>query len=1465
MQFNMCFDENICTLNQIFIYFVFFSIICMYKTKELLILEKCIQQLNHLFDCILHRPFLSSIFNDNQALKIIKLNKARLTRINTMKKTYSKASPMKTNGTKKQYTGKPKRHNLSIFASAGAMLFMLAAQPNIVRAVDCPPAQAVDYVFENFNLVTSFEIPAEWCSDFEVRTTGGTNNTKRLTRQMAFPDQVSYWQTPPVSVQAGATLSFSYRMVDFSGYPNTATLASAFSMEVAISINGGSTFTPLETIGNGNHTVTTAYASKSYDLSAYAGNEVIVKLSVSYLGGTIHFADFDNVMIGNFADAEFTVENKSGTAIENATIDIDELVTLTTDATGKASTLLPPGTYPYSIQATNYYTLSNGSFIMGDVDQILPANVMIGNYTATFQVDDETGSPVQTANIYYEGQIELYNGVETISGNILTNASGIATAVLPDGTYSITVSKFAFYPETDQIIMDNAVQLKEMVIQSYPTVNFTVTDNLANPVQGVEIRFSESLFITTDVNGAASIDFPIGDYPFGTFKIGYYDVTGNFQVTSNDDLTVPNIVLEVAPATFKFVTKVEKGITFRNILVGQSSSATNIQFMNVGSGSLTINPGDISITGVDSDQFAISPAIIDPIVLAGGATGSIPIIFAPTSEGLKTAQLQIEDNTGGKNLQVVDIKGTGYTAVSLPFFDDFETDFSKWVVENGTQINQWYQGTAVSDGGNLSAIVSNNGGISNTYSVSGFNVASRSHFYMDFEIPSANPGDILLQFKWKGAGEAFLDILRVFLVETNVLPQAGTLLTGNIGTYSGNTNWQTVTYVIPAVNFGTTKRLVFSWINNGSSGTQPPIAIDDIYLGATYTLATAVSPAAAGTASGDGTYGGLTPAEVTATPATGYVFSHWSATAGSFADVNSANTTYTMPAESITITANFKPAAPTVTDDSYVYDGNNYSLAAEGLAGFNPKWYDAAEGGSEISAPNGIGVGEYTGWAVLVDANDIESERVQGTLSITPRPLSVTASGASKIYGNVDPTLSYEITTGTLVTGDALTGAISRDAGENVGLYGITQGTLSAGTNYEITFVGGIMEITARPVTLSATNASKVYGETDPLLTVELAQGLLISGDAITGIPAREAGENVGEYDILQGTIAISDNYSITFVPGVFTITPASLTIMANAVGKVYGEVDPEITYSISSGQLFFTDAITGTLSREAGETPGNYPITQGTLTAGDNYTISFTTAFFGITTKELTLGGTFTVADREYDGTTEAGIITNNLVLNGIVGTDVVTLANVLAAFANAGPAADIVVGIISADLAGAASDNYVLSLTGAPTATASITPLTYTLTVVITPENSGTVTGAGTFAEGAVASLEATPAENYKFVQWENSSSEVLGTATTLAYTMPAADATITAVFQSTISVDEIAKNSFSMFPNPARETVSIRSEAWIEEIFITDITGRMVFSARIDNTETTINTGSFNEGIYMVRIHTTEGVRVKKLQVR
>jgi uncharacterized repeat protein (TIGR02543 family) len=78
---------------------------------------------------------------------------------------------------------------------------------------------------------------------------------------------------------------------------------------------------------------------------------------------------------------------------------------------------------------------------------------------------------------------------------------------------------------------------------------------------------------------------------------------------------------------------------------------------------------------------------------------------------------------------------------------------------------------------------------------------------------------------------------------------------------------------------------------------------------AEYSLTMAVSPAGTGNATdmtNTSPYAAGVGVNIKAVAAAGYHFENWTAAAGSFADANSATTTFTMPAQDVTVTANFE-------------------------------------------------------------------------------------------------------------------------------------------------------------------------------------------------------------------------------------------------------------------------------------------------------------------------------------------------------------------------------------------------------------------------------------------------------------------------------------------------------------------------------------------------------------------------------
>jgi hypothetical protein len=102
------------------------------------------------------------------------------------------------------------------------------------------------------------------------------------------------------------------------------------------------------------------------------------------------------------------------------------------------------------------------------------------------------------------------------------------------------------------------------------------------------------------------------------------------------------------------------------------------------------------------------------------------------------------------------------------------------------------------------------------------------------------------------------------------------------------------------------------------------------------------------------------------------------------------------------------------------------------------------------------------------DANTAAASQVSQNFTVNPRAITVTADAKSKVYGATDPTLTYAITTGSLLLGDALTGALTRASGTDAGTYQIQQGTLTTSNNpkYAITYASADLTITRATPTL---------------------------------------------------------------------------------------------------------------------------------------------------------------------------------------------------------------------------------------------------------------------------------------------------------------------------------------------------------------------------------------------------------------
>ncbi|WCW89179.1 two-partner secretion system adhesin CdrA [Pseudomonas aeruginosa] len=320
-------------------------------------------------------------------------------------------------------------------------------------------------------------------------------------------------------------------------------------------------------------------------------------------------------------------------------------------------------------------------------------------------------------------------------------------------------------------------------------------------------------------------------------------------------------------------------------------------------------------------------------------------------------------------------------------------------------------------------------------------------------------------------------------------------------------------------------------------------------------------------------------------------------------------------------------ATLTANDATRVYGDVNPTLTAtmSGInaidAYVNSQFNDLYQAAASTTATQASNVGQY---AITGNANGSEyfSQRYQlvrqdGKLTVTPAQLIVSADAKTKVYGDADPTLTYQVSglKNSDTAAGVLSGNLGRVAGENVGNYGILQGGLGLNTaNYTLSYVGNDLRITPAQLNVIADAKTKVYGDLDPALTYQVSglkrgdtAGAVLNGGSLS----RVAGENVGTYGINQGGLGlVSSNYTLNYQGNNLTITKALLNVIADAKTKVYGDADPSLTYQVNglkNGDTAGAVLNGGSLSRVAGENVGVYGINQGGLgLVSANYDLSY-------------------------------------------------------------------------------------------------------------------------------------------------------------------------------------------------------------------------------------------------------------------
>jgi hypothetical protein len=371
------------------------------------------------------------------------------------------------------------------------------------------------------------------------------------------------------------------------------------------------------------------------------------------------------------------------------------------------------------------------------------------------------------------------------------------------------------------------------------------------------------------------------------------------------------------------------------------------------------------------------------------------------------------------------------------------------------------------------------------------------------------------------------------------------------------------------------------------------------------------------------------------------------------------------------------------------------------------------------------------------------------SLVVMPAPLTITASGQSKTYGQtlVFGTGSAQFGASGLANGESI-GSVTLSVNNNGGAatapvsglpYTITPSAATGGTflpgNYDITYVPGNLTVGAALLSIGSgiTANNKVYnGVTGAtLVSNNVVLSGVITGDAVNlstnGYLANFASAGVGNgiavtFSGMTLGGSSAGNYTLT-QPTALTanITAASVAVSSGitANNKVYNGVTGA---TLASNNVVLSGVVTGDavslntngyLATFASAGVGNgIAVTVSGMTLGGssagNYALTQPAGLTAnITAAPVIVSSGITADNKVYSGTTDATLASNNVVLSGVITGDVVNLNTngYLANFASAAVGNGIGVTVSGMTLGGSSAGNY--TLTQPAGLTADITPV--------------------------------------------------------------------------------------------------------------------------------------------------------------
>jgi filamentous hemagglutinin family protein len=873
----------------------------------------------------------------------------------------------------------------------------------------------------------------------------------------------------------------------------------------------------------------------------------------------------------SFAGTEFTSNGlKNGETVGSVTLTSTGAVATATVA-GSPYSILPSAATGGTFSASNYTV----SYVSGSL------SLSLGTLTITANNASKTYGQTTTFAGTEFTSVGLQNG-ETVGSVTLTSSGAVATAGVAGSPYSITAfgaTGGTFDP------LNYRIGYAPGSLTISPASLTYVANTASRLVGAAEPPFSGT--VTGFVNSETLAGATTGALTFGTnatiaSPVGLYQILGSGLTANNGNYTFvqasPNYVaLNIGNLTSLVITAADKTkiygaalptftATYAGFVNGDTAAnVTGLQFnttattgSNVGTytitpfgatapnnytvgyvpGTLTINPAALTLTAISTSRIygAANPTF--DATYTGLVNGDASTVVT----GLQlTTPATVTSNVGNYAITPTGATASNYTITQVPGTLTIDPKDIVVTATGGTSVygssptSPGFTATGLVNGQTASVLtgLANNFAITNTTNANSYTLSVTGTLINgNYNITTRNDGTWVVTPK---------DVVVTATGGTSIYGASPT----NPGfTATGLVNGQTASALTGLANN-------FAVTNNTNAGSYT-LSVTGTLTNGNYNVTTR----------NDGTWG-VSPRNLIVTANNGTkIYGQTTTFAGT--EFTSSGLQNSQTIGTVTLASSGAAATAGVT-------GSPYSLIPSAAAGgtFNPVNYTLSY--------------------------------VAGGLTVTPAALTITANNATKIYGQTKTFAGTEFVPSGLQNSETIGSVTLASAGTvataGVGSspYSLIASAATGGTfnpaNYSLNYVAGSLAVTPAALTITASNATKVYGQTKTFAGTEFTSTGLLNSDTIGSVTLTSAGTvataGVGSspYSLAAsaatGGTFTGTNYVISYVPGALTITPAVLTYVATSTSRLVGAANPAFSGTVTgfANSETIASATTGSLS----------------------------------------------------------------------------------------------------------------------------------------------------------------------------------------------------------------------------------------------------------------------------------------------